>query len=51
MSLRYVHPLDRNFELIADAHVGAAWMQYAPELVVPQNRFQPFLGIGVGVGF
>jgi hypothetical protein len=51
LSLRYVRPLDRNFELIGDAHLGAAWLQYAPELVTPMARFQPFLGIGVGVGF
>ena len=51
LSLRYVRPLDRNFEFIADAHFGAAWMKYAPQLVVPQSRFQPFVAIGVGVGF
>jgi hypothetical protein len=51
LSLRYVRPLDRNFELIGDAHVGAAWLAHAPELAVPQSKFQPFLSIGVGVGF
>lgn len=50
-SLRYVRPLDRHFELIADANIGAAWMAHARELAVPQSRFQPFLSISVGVGF
>jgi hypothetical protein len=51
VSLRYVRPLDKNFELIGDAHVGAAWLAHAPTLAIPQSRFQPFLSIGVGVGF
>lgn len=50
-SLQVVHPAGGGFELVAEAHVGGAYLAHAPELTPKFNAAQPFGGMTVGIGF
>jgi hypothetical protein len=50
-SLRVLVPVGQGVELVGNLNVGAAYLHYAPQLVIPQERLQPFAGAGIGVGF
>lgn len=51
LSARYLAPLGRGFELIANMALGVAYFQHAPELAVPQRRTQPYASFEIGVGW
>lgn len=51
LSARYLAPLGRGFEFLANASLGLAWFSGAPDLVAPQERLQPFASFELGVGW
>ncbi|HUH02860.1 MAG TPA: hypothetical protein VML75_12770 [Kofleriaceae bacterium] len=51
LSARYLAPLGRGFELIANLALGLAYFHHAPALVVPQRRTQPYASFEIGVGW
>lgn len=51
VSARYLAPLGRGFEFIANGSLGLAWFDGARDLVEPQSRAQPFASVEVGVGW
>ena len=51
LSLQWLYPLEMGIELIGDATFGAAWFNYAPELIIPREKFAPFGEISAGVGW
>jgi hypothetical protein len=51
LSVGWMRGVGRGFDLIANATVGAAYFDGAPELAVPRERWQPFASIEVGVGW
>lgn len=50
-SLKVLVPLKAGIELVGDVSANAAWMEHAPDLVEPQDKFQPSATVTVGVGF
>lgn len=50
-SLQVVHPAGGGFELVAEAHMGAAYLAHAPALTPRFDATQPFGGVTVGIGF
>ncbi len=51
LSVGWMRGVGRGFDVIANATVGAAYFDGAPELAVPRERWQPFASIEVGVGW
>ncbi|HEU4533109.1 MAG TPA: hypothetical protein VFS00_03290 [Polyangiaceae bacterium] len=50
-SLRFLYPVAHGIEAVGNLSFGAAWLPHAPDLAVPQAKFQPFLGASLGAGF
>lgn len=51
LSARYLSPLGRGFELIANMALGLAYFHHAPALAVPQRHTQPYASFEIGVGW
>ena len=49
LQARYALPF--GFDALGNLSLGAAYFHYAPELVRPQARVQPFAGVELGVGW
>ena len=50
-SIQYLMPLGHGVEALLNLTAGFAWMPYAPDLVNPQDEWQPFVGFDVGAGW
>lgn len=50
-SVQYLVPLGKGLEAIINVNAGLAWLPYAPDLIAPQDAWQPFLGFDVGAGW
>lgn len=50
-SAQWLRPVGGGVELVANATAGAAWFTGARELVVPQDRLQPYVAFELGVGW
>ncbi len=50
-SVRWAYPLPYDFEVLADATVGLAWLPYAPQLSTSMSPWQPSATVTVGVGW
>lgn len=50
-SLRWSHPLAWDFEMLADASLGMAWLPYAPQLTTSMSPWQPSATLTLGVGW
>ena len=50
-SIQYLAPLGRGVEAIVNVTAGMAWLPHAPDLVVPQDEWLPFVGLEVGAGW
>jgi hypothetical protein len=51
MSAQWTRPLAGKAEAIATFTIGSAYVDGAPELVLPRDRVQPFASFEVGVGW
>jgi hypothetical protein len=50
-SLRLLYPVAHGIEAVGNLSFGAAWLPHAPDLAIPQAKFQPFFGASLGAGF
>jgi hypothetical protein len=51
VSAQWTRPLAGKAEAIATFTIGSAYVDGAPELVLPRDRVQPFASFEVGVGW
>jgi hypothetical protein len=47
-SARFTLSLSRSIELVGKTTLGLAWMEHAPDLIVPQPKLQPDLNLTLG---
>lgn len=50
-AVRFQLPWAYGFEFIADANLGAAWLEHGPRLIEPHPRLLPFGELTVGLGW
>lgn len=51
MSVQWLRPLARGWELVMGTSAGAAWIPHAGELAEPQGTLQPFVSFEAGMGW
>ncbi len=51
VSVQWLRPVGKGVELVANATLGAAWFSGSRELLIPQDRFQPYASLELGVGW
>jgi hypothetical protein len=50
-SLRWLVPIAGGFEAVGEVSATLAYFHYAPQLVHPQSKLEPGLGLTAGIGF
>ncbi len=51
VGVRLLTPIWGGFELVTDIDAVGAYLPHAPDLIEPQDSFQPMLNISLGFGF
>jgi hypothetical protein len=51
LSLQWLRPMGRGWELLVNTSAGVAWIPGAGELAEPQSTVQPFVSFELGVGW
>lgn len=51
LSLQWLRPMGRGWELLVNTSAGMAWIPGAGELAEPQSTVQPFVSFELGVGW
>lgn len=51
VSIQWMRTIGKGVELVGTGTLGLAWFSGADRLVLPQDRFQPYASIELGVGW
>lgn len=51
LSVQWLRPLSRGWEIVLGTSAGAAWIPHAADLAEPQAELQPFVSFEAGIGW